>query len=173
MMMRMLEAGGIAPLTDRARVADVDNPKGYYEFEAAKRVREDASWVPDAVGKAVKMVYVLLRALPPGFTYRVILMRRNLEEVVASQKKMLERLGNEGGGLEDARMVDLFRRELEATEEWARERAGMELLSVDYNALVADVAPAAERVAAFLGGGLDTAAMAAVVDPTLYRQRRG
>lgn len=36
LMMKMLEAGGIEPVTDNIRGADLDNPKGYYEFEKVK-----------------------------------------------------------------------------------------------------------------------------------------
>ncbi len=38
MMMRMLESGGVPPLIDGFRSADDDNPLGYYEFEAVKRL---------------------------------------------------------------------------------------------------------------------------------------
>ena len=46
---------------------DEDNPKGYYEFEPVKKTKENASWVTDAVGKVVKMVYMLLYDLPETF----------------------------------------------------------------------------------------------------------
>jgi hypothetical protein len=45
-------------------------------------------------------------------------------------------------------------------------------LQVDYNDLLKDPAPWVERLNQFLGGGLNTQAMLAVVDPSLYRQRR-
>ena len=93
MMMQMLAAGGLPLLTDGVRPPDCDNPRGYFEFEPVKRTREDPSWVPTAVGKAVKMVTMLLRDLPGEFDYRVILMYRDPEEVLASQKAMLGRSG--------------------------------------------------------------------------------
>ncbi|MCX7939873.1 MAG: hypothetical protein N2545_10625, partial [Thermoflexales bacterium] len=40
MMMAMLAAGGIPPLTDNIRAPDQNNPKGYYEFERVKRLPE-------------------------------------------------------------------------------------------------------------------------------------
>ncbi len=33
LMMQMLAAGGLPALTDGARAADADNPRGYLEFE--------------------------------------------------------------------------------------------------------------------------------------------
>ena len=91
MMMRMLEAGGIPPLIDNLRRPNEDNPGGYYEFEPVKRTKQDPSWLTTAGGKVVKMVYRLLYDLPTGYEYRVIMMRRTLEEVLASQEAMLKR----------------------------------------------------------------------------------
>lgn len=96
MMMKMLAAGGIPPLTDRVRAADADNPKGYYEFERVKKLKEGITdWLPEARGKAVKVIAALLVELPAGFQYRVLFMRRDIEEILASQNKMLERRGEE------------------------------------------------------------------------------
>lgn len=172
LMMRMLVAGGMRPLVDEHRPADVDNPGGYFEYEPVKKTREDASWVENAHGLVVKLVHVLVKHLPRDREYRVVLMRRNLREVLASQRAMLERLGKPGGRLDDDRMAAIFRSQLDDLERWARETPGFELLAVDYNRLVADADAASRAVNDFLGGGLDVARMAAVVDPSLYRQRR-
>lgn len=171
MMMRMLEGGGIPPLTDGVRVADRDNPHGYFEYEPVKRTRADASWLGEAEGRAVKMVHVLLRDLPADRRYRVVLMRRDLSEMIASQRRMLERLGREGGKLSDERMAEIFAAQLDETERWLRSQAAFSCLAVNYNELVANPRPHAERVAEFLGGGLDVDAMCAVVDPSLWRNR--
>lgn len=97
MMMRMLEAGGLPVLVDGRRGADIDNPNGYYEFEPVKETRTDASWVEGARGRAVKMVYRLLYDVPAEFRYRVLFMRRDLGEILASQRKMLTRHGADPG----------------------------------------------------------------------------
>ncbi len=171
MMMRMLAAGGVPLFTDGVRGADADNPLGYFEHEAVKRLREDASWAPGAAGKAVKVVSALLPALPEGFQYRVILMRRPLEEVLASQRRMLGRRGAPAAD-DDARMEALFGRHLAETERWLAARPGVRSLAVDYPEALAAPADTARRVAAFLGGGLDAAAMAAAVDPALRRANK-
>ena len=94
MMMKMLEAGGIPPLTDKIRTADDDNPKGYYEFERVKALdKGDTEWVVDAQGKTVKVISALLKHLPSGYPYRVVYIRRNMTEILASQRKMLLRRG--------------------------------------------------------------------------------
>ena len=96
MMMKMLEAGGIPPLTDEIRTADTDNPKGYYEFERVKKMdKGDTAWLENAQGKSVKVISALLKHLPSDYRYRVIFMRRDMSEILASQKKMLDHRGED------------------------------------------------------------------------------
>src|SRR6516162_10352886 len=97
MMMRMLEAGGMPILSDNIRRADADNPNGYYEFEPVKHLSQDSSWLRDAYGKAVKMVYRLLYELPLEHKYKVLMINRRIEEVVASQDAMLQHMGKDKG----------------------------------------------------------------------------
>jgi hypothetical protein len=169
-MMKMLEAGGMPVLVDNLREADVDNPRGYYEFEPVKQTKADSSWIEPALGKAVKMVYLLLLDLPSDFEYRVLFMRRHLDEVLASQKTMLERLGK-SSPLDDAKMSALFRDQLARFDTWVKDQPHFHRLDVSYNTMVTDPAPLAREVNTFLGGGLDVDAMASVVDPSLYRNR--
>lgn len=172
LMMAMLEAGGIPALTDGVRSADEDNRKGYYEYEPVKALRRDASWVGRARGKAVKVIHALLDALPEGIEYRVVFMRRDLAEVVASQGVMLARSGRKGGRITEAQLRDLYEREYAKAERWLESRPNMRVLFVDYNELVRDPESGASRIARFFGKPLDAQAMARVVDPSLYRQRR-
>jgi hypothetical protein len=171
MMMRMLDMGGMPVMIDHIRVADDDNPKGYYEFEAVKRTKDDASWLEGSRGKAVKMVYRLLYDLPQDRSYRVLFMRRKLEEVLASQRTMLKRKGDASDGVTDEQMETLFRRELQAFFDWVPKQPHIEMITVDYNRVQADPLAELGRVQEFLGGALDVAAMAAVVDSALYRNR--
>jgi hypothetical protein len=170
MMMRMLAAGGIGILTDAERSADEDNPRGYFELEAVKRTDADASWLDDAEGKAVKVIARLLSTLPQGRRYKVLFMRRKLDEVLASQKRMLERRG-EPQGADDEKMKELFAAHLAEVEELMRGRPGFDVLFLSYNRMVEDPRRGAERVNRFLGGLLDLDAMVAAIDPSLYRNR--
>ncbi|UCF32735.1 MAG: sulfotransferase domain-containing protein [Phycisphaerales bacterium] len=172
LMMQMIDASGIPALTDNIRKADEDNPKGYYEFEPVKKTKEDASWLEQAVGKVVKMVHLLLMDLPDGHEYRVIFMRRHLTEVVRSQDVMLERQGKEGGEMSKEKLMQIFEAQLRKVELWVRERSHFKLLNVDYNEVIRDPKPSVDAINEFLGGDLDTDAMLAVVDPSLYRQRK-
>jgi hypothetical protein len=172
MMMQMIDQGGIPALKDEIRVADEDNPKGYYEFEPVKKTKQDPSWLERAGGKVVKMVYRLLTDLPDGYSYKIIYMRRKLEEVIASQNVMLERSGKEGGGLPDDKLLEVFRAEIDKSNKWLAEQPNFDVLYINYNEMLQDPAPQVARINEFLGGDLDTQAMMAVVDPALYRQKR-
>ena len=172
MMMQALEAGGVEAVTDKVRTADEDNPKGYYEFEPVKKTKDDASWVDGAVGKVVKMVYMLLYDLPEGFEYRVVFMQRELTETLASQKKMLERSGRKGAALTDEQMAGAFRKQLAKFDGWVKGKACFKMLYVNYRDMIDEPMATSEKISEFLGGELDTQAMATVVDPTLYRNRK-
>ena len=170
LMMKMLEAGGLPVLVDNLREADADNPRGYYEFEPVKALKADSSWVAPARGKAVKMVYLLLMDLPQDQEYRVLFMRRDMGEVLASQRAMLGRMGKPAPP-DDARMATLFRDGLAKFGAWAEGRPNFRVLDVSHRALLTDAAPVLAEVDRFLGGGLDLDAMSRVVEPTLYRNR--
>ena len=173
MMMRMLEAGGIAPFTDGERAADVDNPEGYYEFGRVKDLETDPDkrWVRQARGRSLKVISFLLRQLPDDNDYRIVYMRRHLDEVLKSQDKMLDRLGNAAPGADLEAMKEACRNDIVAARLHARKQPCMEMLEVHYAETVADPAGTARLVNAFLGGHLDEAAMAAAVKEQLYRNR--
>jgi hypothetical protein len=170
LMMQMLDRGGVEAVTDVIREADVDNPRGYYEFERVKQVKGDASWIPEVRGKAVKMVSQLLYDLPASEQYRVIFMERDLDEVLVSQEKMLARLGRPAGPRDEIRRA--FVKHLERLRAWLQEQPHFEVLNVLYRDLIADPEAQAERVSQFLGGRPNVRAMADAVDPSLYRNRK-
>lgn len=173
LMMRMLEAGGLEPVIDGLREADTDNPRGYYELERVKKLSSgDATWLDAAQGKAVKVIATLLYHLPETYSYRVIFMRRRMSEILASQRKMLVNRGENPEAIPDADMARIFQGHLDRLEPWLATRPDMQVLDVDYNAIMEHGArQIAATIDTFLGGGLDVDAMAAVADPALYRQR--
>ena len=103
LVMQMLAAGGHPIASDGVRRADADNPRGYFELEAARRLARDASWLPELAGRALKLVHTLVPSLPTTLQYRVLLVRRRLDEVLDSQRAMLS--------------------------EWARRRYGQEIVA--------------------------------------------
>ncbi len=171
LMMQMLDKGGVEALTDNIRTADTDNPRGYYEFERVKKLKDDVSWVPEARGKAVKMVSQLLLDLPRSESYRVIFMQRDLDEMLISQEKMLERLNREVAPREDIKRA--FIKHLDRVRDWLGGQPNIKVLYVKYSDLVGDPEVESRRVSEFLDGRADPQAMAGAVDPSLYRNRKG
>jgi hypothetical protein len=171
LMMQMLARGGIEVLTDNVRRADVDNPRGYYEYERVKKIKDDAAWLPAARGKALKMVSQLLYHLPPDERYRIIFMRRDLDETLTSQEKMLERLGRPAGAR--SQIKESFTAHLTRLEDWLARQPNIDVLYVAYNGLLEKPEAEAARVSAFLHDKADAVGMAAAVDQSLYRNRLG
>jgi hypothetical protein len=173
MMMKMLEAGGIPVLTDHEREADEDNPKGYFEYERVKKLKEgDDAWLPQAKGKVVKVIAALLTDLPSSYEYEVIFMRRAMPEILASQRQMLIRRGENPDKVKDEDIAALFGKHLSKVIGWAKKQKNVRFMEVDYNVALKNAVPIIKKVNKFLGGDLDTEAMFAVVDPALYRQRK-
>lgn len=174
MMMKMLDAGGMPLVTDAAREADEDNPRGYFEDERVKALDRtaDRGWLRDCRGKAVKIISYLLKDLPDENFYQVVFMRRKLEEVVASQNKMLLRRGERADPSEDGATVERYTLHLRKVEFLLRESANFAALDVDYREALADPRGQARRVRSFLRRELDEDRMVAAVDPALYRNRR-
>lgn len=171
MMMRMLDRGGIDVLTDNLREPDSDNPRGYYEYERVKQIEHDASWLKDAQGKAVKIISQLLWHLPSSYAYKVVFMRRRMDEILASQRRMLIRRGENADAIADEEMAALFRRHLTRVESWLDDQPNVDVVYVSYNRVLDHPEPAARRIDAFLDKDLDVDAMVRVVDKRLYRQR--
>jgi Sulfotransferase domain len=171
MMMRMLAAGGIEIVTDSMRQADADNPYGYYEYEKVKRIKKDASWLDATDGKAFKMVLSLLYDLPMDRTYKILVMERNMQEVLISQRIMLHRQGKDVSAPDDERMGHLFARHIAATKAWLQDQNNMDVLYLDYHDILSKPRESAKTIQQFLGQTLDTERMVAAVDVSLYRNR--
>jgi hypothetical protein len=171
MMMRMLIEGGLSVLTDERRRADDDNPNGYFELEEVKQLREgNSAWLKEANGKVVKVISSLLEYLPDKYHYKIIFMERDFHETLASQKKMLDHRGQESR-LTDMEMEQQFQTHLAAMKPWLVRQPNMEVLYVNYNALMAGPEPFCDRITDFLGLPLDRSQMLAVPDKQLYRNR--
>jgi hypothetical protein len=171
MMMSMLVAGGIEPLTDSIRTADDDNPRGYFELEKVKELAKDNLWLREAGGKAVKIISALLKHLPGDYQYKIVFMRREMKEILASQRQMLIRRGEPTNTVSDERMSAMFHKHLVEVESWLAKQPNMDVVYVHYNQVLEDPSHWIAAINDFLGGKLDSPAMATVVDKALHRQR--
>ena len=171
LMMQMLAAGGVPLLVDGERPPDEDNPRGYFEYAPVKASARDVGWWSDAPGRAVKVVHALLPHLPQWGELRIVLLERELGEVLRSQRTMLERAGEVPDRDHEAALERVFEAQLAKARDWAATRPRTALLPVAHRSLIEAPADVVPRVEAFLGGDLDVDAMIACVDPTLYRSR--
>ncbi len=173
MTMKMLEAAGFNILTDHLRTADASNPKGYYEFERVKKLKAgDFDWLLDARGKVVKVISALLEFLPNQYHYKIIFMRRNMDEILSSQRQMLLRDGIADDKISDQKLADLYEDHLKKIEEWLEQQPNMETLYINYNQILSDPEVNIHQIAQFLGGNIDIKPMLKIVDQNLYRERR-
>ena len=171
MAMQMLSAGGCPAVTDGIRSADEDNPKGYYEEERVKDLHKDEfdrDWLRDTRGKAIKIISFLLRYLPEDNNYKIIFMRRDLGEVLASQNTMLERRG-EDNETTDEDMLNLWKDHLWKVNYFLKRAPHMDFIEILYSDAIKDPMHQAGRIRDFLGLNLNLKQMAGVVDPSLYR----
>ena len=176
LMMQMLEAGGLPAKTDGQRVADVDNPKGYYEWEDIKRIKHDFRILsaPDLDKKAIKAISMLLPDLPTMHDYKVIFLTRQIEEVVASQVKMLDNSGQQGGDLNETQMAQELAFHRRRSLAWLKQNPRAQHIEISYSDLVKNPQSAVAKIVELLGTELlpNAQEMAGAVDRTLYRQRK-
>ena len=155
MMMQMLARGGMELLTDDARPPDAHNPRGYCEWEPAKRLEDNPGAIAEAAGRAVKVVSAQIRHLPTVFRYNIVWMDRPTDEIAASQARMIRALRpgevkplDEGEAVlnrhRDAVLGALRKLSIEMPDR-------LRLIEVSYGECLCAPELAAARVAAFLG----------------------
>ena len=171
MMMKILAEGGMPIVTDELRAADADNPNGYFELESVKLLPAgEFAWLEQAGGKAVKVISALLEFLPSQYFYKIIFMEREIEEILASQRKMLERR-NKTSNVEDDHIEEQFRNHLSVVRPWLARQPNMEVLTISYNALLSKPEPYCRRLIEFTCAPLDLERMLTVPNGELYRNR--
>lgn len=201
--MQILAAAGLEIAQDGVRAPDPDNPRGYFELEAVKGIRRDARFLEGCRGRVVKIVAPLLLALPPHFAYRVLFVERDLAEILASQRRLLESQGSDedpkamaSDGSTDEVLARGFTGALDRCRAWLARAPEIPVLFVDHRALLESTSESMSRIAQFLeqtGDGARKpasyassssaaatpaserarAAMIRAVDPSLYRVRGG
>jgi len=171
-MMKMLAEGGMPVITDELRRADVDNPNGYFEFETVRQMSAgDVSWLEKAGGKAVKIISALLEYLPSSYFYKIIFLERDIQEILASQHKMLANR-DEKPTANDAEIERQIQQHLSVMKPWLVRQPNMEVLFVNYNTLMTKPEPFCEQVSEFLDLPLNQKRMLGVPDKQLYRNRK-
>jgi len=173
LMMQMLVAGGMTPLSDGERVPDADNPRGYLEWERVKTLPNDPGCIAEAEGKVVKAISRLLLSLPAGHEYRIIFMQRPLPEVLASQEQMMKRRGTYKPGGNSAVMAAAFEKHLHEVYAWMDSKSYVKAFRVPYHDVLKTSSEVVQQLSEFLGIPLNAEAMVQQVDASLYRNRAG
>ena len=173
LMMSALKAGGMELIVDGIREADANNPQGYFEYERAKKLVEgDTRWLNTAQGKAVKIISALLEYLPRDFQFRVIFMERDMDEILASQQRMLERLGlGDDAAVPDDEIRRSFQEHLDEIRSWLPDQDWIHVLFISYNDVLRKPEAIFHQVADFLDHHVDSDPMSSVVDLSLYREK--
>ncbi|MCF8358331.1 MAG: alkaline phosphatase family protein [Prolixibacteraceae bacterium] len=172
MMMQLLEKAGVPLFTDEARGTDENNLKGYYEHEKVKQLVRNSRWLGEAKGKAVKIVLPLLYKIPATFNYKIIMMKRDMEEVIESQHRMLVNTGKIDEGIYASGIEATYAKYLERLEGWAQRNKNVELLEIDYNKAVTNPVETARKVIGFLNLGKEEEKIASSINPELYRTKK-
>jgi hypothetical protein len=167
MLMQMLKAGGLEILTDNVRQPDENNPKGYLEYAPVKNLKKDQSFLAEADGKVVKVITQLLKYLPDQFHYKVIFVKRNMHEILASQQKMIGKAGE----TYSVSLAQAFEREIELVDTWAHKEPNVEILYLNYEDVIYDTDAQITLISGFIGKDLDKKKMKEAVHPDLYRNR--
>lgn len=171
LMMQMLAAGGLPILTDQERKPDIDNPRGYCEWEPVKLLPKQPTRIDEAEGKAVKVISQLLLSLPRGRNYKLIFMERPLAEVLASQDEMLKHRGSTES-VNHTLLTQAFRDHMKQIVAWLEHREDILICRVGYRKVLNNPTGSAETVRDFLELDLNVEAMVREVEPSLYRNRR-
>lgn len=170
LMMQMLVAGGMPVLSDGERRPDLDNPRGYLEWEKIKQLPNQPGCIAEAEGKAVKVISQLLLSLPQGYEYFVVFLRRPIAEVLASQEQMLRHRG--AIRKDNCSFLSMaFQKHLREVEQWLERTPRVKGIDVHYHDLLRQPRRVAQQLVECLGVPLDANAMAEQVDQGLYRQR--
>src|SRR5574340_1524920 len=155
MMMKMLAAGGMTVLEDNIRTADLDNPKGYFEFERVKNLPDgDTGWLNDAVGKVVKIVAFFIPYLPNTYRYQIVFMHRAMPEILASQLAMLSNRGNNPNEVDVEKMAGIYEKHIRQVDEWVKTRENVRRIDVWHRDLMSDPLPQIARINDFFNGML-------------------
>lgn len=171
LMMQMLHAGGVPVMTDSRRVADEDNPEGYWEWEEIKKLPKNPRILEQVRGKAVKVISALLPSLPRKHRYKIIYMLRPVGQIVDSQWVMLSHQGKLPKS-EKQHLEEVQEHHSQQIREVLKKSDRVELLEVSYPELVTHPAPVIALLAEFLSGEFHPSpAVLACIKPQLHRNR--
>jgi hypothetical protein len=166
LMMQLLNKSSLEILSDGIRQKDISNPEGYYELEAVKGIVRDNSFLKDALGKVVKIVAPLPIYLDKSLDYRIVFMRREIEEVLRSQEKML----NKDQTSEREKFRTIYEMHLKKTYHFF-ESNSIPYLDIQYKQLLNDSEVELQKLIEFLDLSTSVDELLSVIKVDLYRNK--
>jgi hypothetical protein len=165
-MMQLLNQSSLEILSDGIRQKDTNNPEGYFELEAVKGIVRDNSFLKNASGKVVKIVAPLPIFLDKSLSYRVVFMRRDIEEVLRSQEKML----NKDQSSEREKFKAIYESHLQKTYQFFTANA-IPYIDIQYKQLLVDSENELNRLLEFLELSNSVEELLSVIRMDLYRNK--
>jgi len=166
LMMQLLNKSSLEILSDGIRQKDISNPEGYYELEAVKGIVRDNSFLKDATGKVVKIVAPLPVYLDKSLDYRIVFMRREIEEVLRSQEKML----NKDQTSEREKFRTIYEMHLKKTYHFF-ESNSIPYIDIQYKQLLNESEQELKRLIDFLELSTPIEKLLSVIKVDLYRNK--
>lgn len=166
LMMQLLNKSSLEILSDGIRQKDISNPEGYFELEAVKGIVRDNSFLKDAEGKVVKIVAPLPIYLDKTLNYRIVFMRRDIEEVLRSQEKML----NKDQTSEREKFRTIYEMHLKKTYHFF-EANSIPYIDIQYKQLLNDSEVELNRLIDFLELTTTVEELLSVIKTDLYRNK--
>jgi len=166
LMMQILSKCNIEILSDSIRQKDISNPEGYFELEAVKGIVRDNSFLKSALGKAVKIVVPLPIYFDKSLKYRVIFMRRDIEEVLRSQEKML----NKNQDSEREKFRTIYEIHLKKTYQFFKSN-NIDFIDVSYRNLLTNEEDELSKIFKFLNISASIEDTKGAIRKDLYRNK--
>jgi hypothetical protein len=98
-------------------------------------------------------------------------MERPLNEIIRSQRDMLQKNGSGNGQKDDETLTIAFRKQLRQIKDWLLLQENMDVCFVGYHDVMDNGEAEITRVEEFLEVGLDRHKMLEAIDTSLYRHR--
>ena len=166
LMMQIIEKTEIPVFSDGKREKDINNPEGYFELEAVKGIVKDNSFLENAKGKALKIVAPLPIFLDKKLNYKVVFMRRNMDEILRSQEVMLQK----DQLSERDKFRGIYELHLSKTYRFFEDNS-IPYIDVNYNELMKNPEVEIQKLVEFCAIQTDAKKLIEVVRPELYRNR--
>lgn len=135
LMMSIVQKIGIPLLVDNIREADINNPKGFFEYEPVKTIyKNENSWFEDAKGKCLKIISPLLPFIPNPYLYKVLFIKRDINEIINSQSKMRNHQNNKD--FNSQILFEKYTTHIDSLEQWFISKTNIQVTYFDYNCIL-------------------------------------